>query len=73
MEIAVGRGFQVLTLSGSSFHGKSIRKTCVSLKGFNWTSARKGHSLTPCTTLVQAHQRPTWLPGLDPPPHLDGT
>ncbi|KAK6784326.1 hypothetical protein RDI58_017781 [Solanum bulbocastanum] len=73
MEIAVGKGFLVLTLSGSSFHGKSIRKTCASLKGFNWTSARKGHSLTPCTTLVQAHQRPTWLPGLDPPPHLDGT
>lgn len=69
MEIAVGRSFQVLTLlSGSSFHGKSIRRTCV--KGFNSTRARKGHSLTP---LAQAHQRPTWLPGLDPPPHLDGT
>ncbi|TMX00359.1 hypothetical protein EJD97_000962 [Solanum chilense] len=69
MEIAAGRSFQVLTLlSGSSFHGKSIRRTCV--KGFNSTRARKGHSLTPP---VQAHQRPTWLPGLDPPPHLDGT
>lgn len=21
---------------------------------------------------VQAQARPTWLPGLDPPPHLDG-
>ncbi|XP_043712611.1 photosystem I chlorophyll a/b-binding protein 5, chloroplastic isoform X2 [Telopea speciosissima] len=26
----------------------------------------------PHSTIVRA-QRPTWLPGLDPPPHLDGT
>nr|ABN10530.1 Lhca5 protein [Gentiana lutea] len=24
-------------------------------------------------TVVRAQQRPTWLPGLDPPPYLDGT
>ncbi|KAJ6939881.1 hypothetical protein NC651_006135 [Populus alba x Populus x berolinensis] len=29
---------------------------------------------TPCKPIVvHALQRPTWLPGLDPPPYLDGT
>ncbi|KAK4337875.1 hypothetical protein RND71_042362 [Anisodus tanguticus] len=55
-----------------SFHGKSICKTSVAVKGISWT-ARTGHSLRPCTTVIQAQQRPTWLPGLDPPPYLDGT
>ncbi|MCD7471822.1 hypothetical protein HAX54_012503 [Datura stramonium] len=72
MDIAVGRGFQVLAFSGSFFHGKSICKTCVAVKGIKRT-ARTGHSLRPCRTVIQAQQRPTWLPGLDPPPHLDGT
>ncbi|XP_060188047.1 photosystem I chlorophyll a/b-binding protein 5, chloroplastic [Lycium barbarum] len=72
MDITVGRSFQILAFYGSSFHGKSICKTSVALKGTNWT-ARTGHSLRPCTTVVQAQQRPTWLPGLDPPPYLDGT
>ncbi|KAJ6878496.1 hypothetical protein NC652_032349 [Populus alba x Populus x berolinensis] len=31
-------------------------------------------SSTRCTpVVVHAQQRPTWLPGLDPPPYLDGT
>ncbi|KAJ8526397.1 hypothetical protein K7X08_028874 [Anisodus acutangulus] len=42
------------------------------VKGISWT-ARTGHSLRPCTTVIQSQQRPTWLPGLDPPPYLDGT
>uniref|UniRef100_A0A1D1YBW6 Chlorophyll a-b binding protein, chloroplastic n=1 Tax=Anthurium amnicola TaxID=1678845 RepID=A0A1D1YBW6_9ARAE len=33
-----------------------------------------GHSLSrPPRPLAAQAQRPTWLPGLDPPPHLDGT
>lgn len=72
MDIAVGRNIQILAFSGSSFHGKSICKTCVALKGTNWP-ARTGHSLRQCRTAVRAQQRPTWLPGLDPPPYLDGT
>ena len=72
MDIAVGRNIQILAFSGSSFHGKSICKTSVALKGTNWP-ARTGHSLRQCRTAVRAQQRPTWLPGLDPPPYLDGT
>ncbi|PHT98725.1 hypothetical protein BC332_32384 [Capsicum chinense] len=72
MDVAVGRGFQVVAFSGSSFHGNSIPKASAAVSGINWT-ARTGHSPRPCTTVVQAQQRPTWLPGLDPPPHLDGT
>lgn len=57
--------------SSSSFLGKSMYKTSL---GLTKTSvAAKGISSSRLRTVVQAQERPTWLPGLDPPPYLDGT
>lgn len=71
MDAAVCRGYQVLTFSGSSsVLGKTslgLTKTSVAAKGITSSSRRLS------TVLVQAQERPTWLPGLDPPPYLDGT
>lgn len=66
MALAVGRGFLVQPCSSLVFISKNIYKA--------WP-ARPGPGKTPrfTRTVVQAQlRRPTWLPGLDPPPYLDG-
>lgn len=77
MDAAVCGGYQVLTFSGSSsVLGKSIKYNKTSLGLTKTSGAAKGitsSSRRLSTVLVQAQERPTWLPGLDPPPYLDGT
>ncbi|XWS24243.1 hypothetical protein CRYUN_Cryun28dG0084300 [Craigia yunnanensis] len=72
MAIAVGRGFLVQPCSSSSsiFLNKIYKPSFGSANKFWSTSApRRNRQIA-----VQAQQqRPTWLPGLDPPPYLDGT
>ncbi|CAA6658609.1 unnamed protein product [Spirodela intermedia] len=61
----------VTTLYSTLYHG-SLRK----MKGMNDGSPRQPPAPSPFTfsrAVVVHSQRPTWLPGLDPPPHLDGT
>lgn len=76
MDAAVSRGYQVLTLSGSSsILGKRIiyNKTSSGLTKTNVAAKGISSSRRLRTVVVQAQERPTWLPGLDPPPYLDGT
>ncbi|EYU25420.1 hypothetical protein ABFS82_03G044200 [Erythranthe guttata] len=72
MEIAVARSsFQIVAHSNSSlFPQNNINKTTTfgkSLNNNNWLS-KKASRVT-----VRAQDRPTWLPGLDPPSYLNGT
>ncbi|XP_027356054.1 photosystem I chlorophyll a/b-binding protein 5, chloroplastic [Abrus precatorius] len=69
MAVAIGRSFAFRP--HSLFNSKSIDRPSPA-GSFSWL----GHAAaTPrCKRIrVAAQQRPTWLPGLDPPPHLDGT
>lgn len=71
MAFAVGRCFQFLPCSSSSssaFLGKNTDKSWVT-----YLPARKGYGRHYSRSVVQAQQRPTWLPGLDPPSYLDGS
>ncbi|KAJ8748074.1 hypothetical protein K2173_027553 [Erythroxylum novogranatense] len=74
MAAAAGRTFLV-QLGPSSFPflvPKSISKP--SFGSANTLRLHKLGSTRHATqTVVRAQQRPTWLPGLDPPPYLDGT
>lgn len=75
MDTAVGRGFQILAHPLSSpFLGKSINQTPFSRSTSSWV-VKKGLMLPRLHVVVRAQgeSRPTWLPGLDPPPYLDGT
>lgn len=78
MQAAVGRGIQIMACSLSSssvflvkknnnFMNRSITSTSFG------TSRRAPSPPYSSSTLVRAQQRPTWLPGLDPPSYLDGT
>ncbi|XP_051139231.1 photosystem I chlorophyll a/b-binding protein 5, chloroplastic isoform X2 [Andrographis paniculata] len=70
MEIAVGRCLH--SLAHSAFPARKI--TCyktgygIGRNTTNWIVKRNCR-----TVVVQAQDRQTWLPGLDPPPYLDGT
>ncbi|XVE94889.1 hypothetical protein REPUB_Repub02eG0048600 [Reevesia pubescens] len=71
MAVAVGRGFLVHPCSSSSsiFHNKIYKPSSGSASTFWSTSALSRYR----QIAVQAQQRPTWLPGLDPLPYLGGT
>ncbi|MBA0759648.1 hypothetical protein Gotri_022500 [Gossypium trilobum] len=72
MAVAVGRGFLVQPSSYSSSptsHNKLYKPSLGSATTFWSTFAPQRYP----QVAVQAQQRPTWLPGLDPPPYLDGT
>ncbi|GAA0166454.1 hypothetical protein LIER_21604 [Lithospermum erythrorhizon] len=72
MEVALGRGPQILSCTtSSSFIGKSSHRTSL-WRGIPLWPSKVGHS-NKRYIAVQAQQRPTWLPGLDPPSYLDGT
>lgn len=66
MALHGGRGFLVQPCFPISNH---ICKPSLGVTNKFWP-ARRG--ITPRLTLVRAQLRPTWLPGLDPPPYLDG-
>ncbi|KAE9457154.1 hypothetical protein C3L33_10947, partial [Rhododendron williamsianum] len=73
MAFAVGRCLQILpcsnfsSSSSSAFIGKNNGKSWVT-----YLPGREGYGRHYSRAVVQAQQRPTWLPGLDPPPYLDG-
>ena len=70
MALVVGRGFLVQPCS-SSFICKNVYKPLSGVTNTFWpTRPRTTRCLT--QTVVRAQLRPTWLPGLDPPPYLDG-
>lgn len=72
MAVAVGRGFLVRPCSSSSFLRNDLTKSSLGITTTfspSKPATRRRYSLT----VVRAQQRPTWLPGLDPPPYLDGT
>lgn len=70
MAVAMGGAFLVQPCSSSlCFMSKNIHKSSLGVEGAFWP-------IKPGSTrylAVRAQQRPTWLPGLDPPPYLDGT
>ncbi|KAF3446662.1 hypothetical protein FNV43_RR11842 [Rhamnella rubrinervis] len=67
MAVAVGRGFLVppcaLSINNKSSFG-------ITSKPF---SAQPGTTRSYTRSVTRAQLRPTWLPGLDPPPYLDGS
>lgn len=72
MAVAVGRGFLLQPSSSSSFISKDVNKSSVGITS-TFLPAKPGTTGRYLATVVRAQQRPTWLPGLDPPPYLDGT
>ncbi|KAH7567419.1 hypothetical protein JRO89_XS07G0069900 [Xanthoceras sorbifolium] len=74
MAVAVGRGFliQPCSSSSSSFVCKYRHEPSLGITSTLWP-AKMGTTRRCTSTVVRAQQRPTWLPGLDPPPYLDGT
>ncbi|CAI0558149.1 unnamed protein product [Linum tenue] len=77
MAIAMGRALLLHPCSASSsstlsFTSRNTHNPYSSLAADTlWSAAKTGprHPLT----VAQAQPRPTWLPGLDPPPYLDGS
>ncbi|KAH9287820.1 hypothetical protein KI387_031937 [Taxus chinensis] len=76
--------FMVLTMAaglvGVVFFSFSAWSTCSSFKwGSYWnypqskTFSTRNKKLLPITTRAEASSRQTWLPGLEPPPYLDGS
>ncbi|KAH9324628.1 hypothetical protein KI387_004806, partial [Taxus chinensis] len=62
------------------FFSFSVRPTCSSFKWGNcWyypqskTFSTQNKEVLPITVRAKASSRKTWLPGLDPPPYLDGS
>ncbi|KAF5747000.1 Light-harvesting complex I protein Lhca5 isoform 1 [Tripterygium wilfordii] len=73
MAATAGRVFLVQPFSSNlSFHGNNIFGSSLGGRNTLW-SAKPGATQRYLQTVVRAQQRPTWLPGLDPPPYLDGT
>ncbi|CAI0558315.1 unnamed protein product [Linum tenue] len=78
MAVAMGRALLLHPCSASSssstlsFTSRNTHNPYSSLAADTlWSAAKTGprHPLT----VAQAQPRPTWLPGLDPPPYLDGS
>ncbi|GLT46973.1 hypothetical protein SLA2020_206980 [Shorea laevis] len=73
MVAAIGRGFLAQTCSSSPrFLRTTVSKPLLHEPSIFW-SAKPRTTSRFLRTVVRAQQRPTWLPGLDPPPYLDGT
>lgn len=77
MDIAVGGGIQMLAHSSSfSFTVKSRDRASFTRSNGSWL-VKKGSgsalNYNHRVVVVRAQDRPTWLPGLNPPPYLDGT
>jgi len=75
MAVATGRAFLIQPCFSSSLCSlpKNINKSSYGADCSRCVVPAKPGS-TPCTPLeVHAQQRPSWLPGLDPQPYLDGT
>ncbi|XP_027902772.1 photosystem I chlorophyll a/b-binding protein 5, chloroplastic [Vigna unguiculata] len=68
--VAVGRGLPIQTRS--LFNSKSIYRASPAGR-VSWLGHSAAATPRHRKTCVAAQQRPTWLPGLDPPPYLDGT
>ncbi|XP_030950286.1 photosystem I chlorophyll a/b-binding protein 5, chloroplastic [Quercus lobata] len=71
MALVVGRGFLVQPCS-SSFICKNVYKPLSGVTNTFWPT-RPGTTRCLTQTVARAQLRPTWLPGLDPPPYLDGS
>lgn len=67
MSVSIGRSL-ACSCSSSSF----VNYSSTNRRAFG-TSGRCYRSSRFLKTTIKAQQRPTWLPGLDPPPYLDGT
>ncbi|WOK99779.1 photosystem I chlorophyll a/b-binding protein 5, chloroplastic [Canna indica] len=74
MAVAVGRGFLVQPFSSSSsiYHHKLYKSSLGRATTF-WSTSSSPRRYRQISVQAQGQQRPTWLPGLDPPPYLDGT
>uniref|UniRef100_A0A0F7GZW1 Chlorophyll a-b binding protein, chloroplastic n=1 Tax=California macrophylla TaxID=337344 RepID=A0A0F7GZW1_9ROSI len=66
MAATVGRSFLVHPSTCASLIGNGNGKS-----SFCFSAKPSRHSYT--VPVVRAQERPTWLPGLDPPPYLNGT
>ncbi|KAI9096783.1 hypothetical protein K1719_025962 [Acacia pycnantha] len=71
MALATGRSFPLQPCS--LFKNTSIHKS-PACGTSSWLRHADAEITKPCRRIcIAAQQRPTWLPGLDPPPYLDGT
>ncbi|PON94184.1 Chlorophyll A-B binding protein [Trema orientale] len=71
MATTVGRGLHTPPCS-LSFTCKSVLKPSFGVAKQPWP-AQTGKTRSRTLVVAQAQVRPTWLPGLDPPPYLDGS
>ncbi|KAI3758946.1 hypothetical protein L6452_06519 [Arctium lappa] len=78
MYISIGRSSHILISSCSSSFlakystGNSTFRTAYGTTPIH-SPGRWGRGARHLRTSIQAQQRPTWLPGIDPPSYLDGT
>uniref|UniRef100_A0A0F7GYJ7 Chlorophyll a-b binding protein, chloroplastic n=1 Tax=Hypseocharis bilobata TaxID=253189 RepID=A0A0F7GYJ7_9ROSI len=71
MAVTVGKVFLAQPCSSSS--SASLLGRHVHRPSFGWSVKPGAAPPRYSRTVVRAQQRPTWLPGLDPPPYLNGT
>lgn len=62
--------FQPFSSNAASFGTSSSHSRVRSVAGASFNGKPEDRATR---AVVRAQQRPTWLPGLDPPPYLDGT
>uniref|UniRef100_A0A0F7GZS0 Chlorophyll a-b binding protein, chloroplastic n=1 Tax=Monsonia emarginata TaxID=28966 RepID=A0A0F7GZS0_9ROSI len=70
MAVTVGKVFLAQPCTSASFiaNGKHVHRS-----SFGFAANPGAAPLRHSWTVVRAQERPTWLPGLDPPPYLNGT
>lgn len=73
MALAMGGGFLIQRRPFSPFICKNIYKSSFGGTNAFWTAGAGNNTRHFTRTVVRAQLRPTWLPGLDPPPYLDGS
>lgn len=73
MAITPGRGFLVPSCSSSSSLSVLNKNAFPGLNYIYQPAVQMSALGSRRIVAVRAQQRPTWLPGLDPPSHLDGT
>ncbi|XP_062094873.1 photosystem I chlorophyll a/b-binding protein 5, chloroplastic-like isoform X2 [Humulus lupulus] len=73
MATAVGRGLHIPPCNSLPFISKTALKHSFGVVTKQTWPVQTGKTRSRTLVMAQAQVRPTWLPGLDPPPHLDGS
>lgn len=71
MAIAFGRCLHIPSCS-LTLVCENVSKPSFGVARQSWPALAGKAQARTCVAVARAQPRPTWLPGLDPPPYLDG-